>query len=426
MALKSVSMNLSRGDHLMLSGAQGAPRKFAMQMLQRVAQCVGAARLIDISQAHLVGAYYGGPASLRFVEKLLAAGADVAVPTTLNASSADLYQDTLYDADRRDVKNSCRIVKCYQDMGCSVELTCAPYHLPEVPGFGEAIAWAESNAIVYANSVIGARTNKTFQYLDLSAALTGRIPEFGFYCTEARRAVIVYRLVDIPETWFREDAFYQLLGLWLGANSGNDVPVIEGIPAYATRDQMRGLGASAAASGNLAMFHAVGLTPEAPDLDTALQHRSPMRVDAVTVADIIGVKDKVSTVIGGQLSAVCLGTPHFSIEEFYQVLHLLDDRRVALTLDFYITTSRHVFEKLKAARLLETLCHAGVQVVTDTCTYHGALLKNRPGIVMTASGKWAWYAPGNLGVEVKFATLPECVNSAVSGEVECDGSFWRC
>ena len=426
MALATAQLDLSQSDEQMLCGAQGSSREFAMNMLVRVAHCVGASRLIDITQAHLVGSYYGGPADMRVVEKLVSAGARVAVPTTLSATSADLYQHKLYEPDRTDVKNTCAIVKCYQKMGCKVELTCAPYHLPEVPGFGERIAWAESNAIVYANSVIGARTNKTFQYLDLCAALTGRIPEFGYYCSEERRAVNVYQLSEMPEHWLGDDGFYQLLGLWVGARTGQHVPAIVGLPGDATDDQMRSLGAAAAAAGSLSMFHAVGITPEAPTLDAALQQQPPARVEKVTSANILAMKEQLSTVMTGQLTTVCLGTPHFSLREFEQVSVLLDGRRVHDSVDFYISTSRHVFERLKECGLLESLTQAGAQVVTDTCTYHGSLVRHRPGVVMTASGKWAYYAPGNLGVDVKFSTVGDCVNSAVSGEVEDDESFWGC
>jgi predicted aconitase len=426
MANASAQLDLSQGDQQMLCGAQGPSREFAMSMLVRVAHCVGASHLIDISQAHLVGSYYGGPGDLHLVEKLIGAGAEVAVPTTLNASSADLYQHQLYEPGRADVKDTCKVVQCYQDMGARVELTCAPYHLPDVPAFGESIAWAESNAIVYANSVLGARTNKTFQYLDLCAALTGRMPEFGFYRSEERRAVHVYQLSDIPGHWFRDDAFYQLLGLCIGVRTGSDVPVIEGLPDFVNEDQLRSLGASAAASGSLAMFHAVGLTPEAPTLDVALQHQSPARVETICGADILAMKNQVSTVESGQLSTVCLGTPHFSQAEFQQVSQLLDGRRVAATVDFYITTSRHIFEQLGTGGLLDGLQRAGVQVVTDTCTYHGSLVKHRAGVIMTASGKWAYYAPGNLGVDVMFATVADCVNSAIAGEVVYDQSFWSC
>ncbi|MEH6588682.1 MAG: aconitase X catalytic domain-containing protein [Halioglobus sp.] len=426
MANASAQLDLSQGDQQMLCGAQGPSREFAMSMLVRVANCVGASRLIDISQAHLVGCYYGGPGDLHLVEKLIGSGAEVAVPTTLNASSADLYQHNLYESGSAEVKDTCKVVKCYQGIGARVELTCAPYHLPDVPALGESIAWAESNAIVYANSVLGARTNKTFQYLDLCAALTGRMPEFGFYCSEERRAVNVYQLVDIPDHWFLDDAFYQLLGLCIGVRTGSDVPVIDGLPNFVNEDQLRGLGASAAASGSLAMFHAVGLTPEAPTLDAALQYQPPTRIEAISAADIVAMKQQVSTRDSGPLSTVCLGTPHFSRAEFEQVLQLLDGRHVAATVDFYVTTSRHVFKKLEQDGLLDDLQQAGLQVVTDTCTYHGSLVKHRAGVIMTASGKWAYYAPGNLGVDVLFATVADCVNSAIAGEVVYDKSFWCC
>jgi hypothetical protein len=416
---------LSKLDRQRLNGDHGEALQFAMTVLKQVADCTDATAFIDISQAHLVGSYYGGPGDLQVIQKLADLGAQVAVTTTLSASASDIYQQATDSELDFDSRKNCELVKLYQGMGCRVELTCAPYHLPSVPARYDNIAWAESNAVVYANSVIGARTNKTFQYLDLCAALTGRTPNFGLYQTKNRRANLVITLSDMPTHWLQDDAFFQLLGHILGARCDTALPVIDGLYATTTPDQLRSLGAVAASTGSLAMFHAVGLTPEAASLDDALQHQVPDEYITIKSKDILAAKAQLCRYTNKTLVAVCLGTPHFSYAEFQRVIALLDGQHIAPDIQFFISTSRYVFQRLHATGELTQLQQAGVKVITDTCTYYGRLLKNKMGTVMTASGKWAYYAPGNLDIEVCFATTRECVNSAVSGTIVHDTEFWR-
>jgi predicted aconitase len=418
-------MMLSQLDQQRLNGDHGEALKFAMTVLKQVADYTDATAFIDISQAHLVGSYYGGPGDLQVIQKLTDLGAQVAVTTTLSASAADIYQqatDSALDFHRR---KNCELVKLYQGMGCRVELTCAPYHLPSVPSRYDNIAWAESNAVVYANSVIGARTNKTFQYLDLCAALTGRMPNFGLYQTKNRRANLVISLGDMPSHWLQDDVFFQLLGHIIGVRCHTALPVIDGLYATTTDDQLRSLGAVAASTGSLAMFHAVGLTPEAATVDDALQQQIPDQHITIHRKDILAAKAQLCNYSNKILTAVCLGTPHFSYAEFQRVIALLDGQPIAPNIQFFISTSRYVFQQLHASGELVELQQAGVKIITDTCTYYGLLLNNKAGTVMTASGKWAYYAPGNLGTEVCFASTSECIASAVSGQIVHDTEFWR-
>ncbi|HEB28055.1 MAG TPA: DUF521 domain-containing protein [Porticoccus sp.] len=415
----------SHQDQRRLDGKEGASLQFAMQLLSRIAVATHAERLIDISQAHLVGSYYSGPADCVFIEKLAADKACVLVPTTLNSSSADLQRPALYPANSPSVKSACRIVKLYQQMGCDIALTCAPYYLPQTPKQNEVIAWAESNAVIYANSVIGARTNKTFQYLDLCAALTGRIPEQGLYLNTNRRGQVVYQLRNIPDHWLAEDNFYQLLGFFIGDDVSDKIPVISGLPTSTSKDNLRNLGAAAGSSGNMAMFHAVGITPEAKTLEDALQWQPPIRTVIVTANDILKVKHSFTSTSKGELSTVCLGTPHFSLEEFKQVIQLLDDRKISKAITLYISTSRHVLKQLNDSHLISHFDQENIVIVTDTCTYYGDLIKNTTGTVMTASLKWAHYAPGNINVSVLFSRLTDCIESAVYGKTQINENFWK-
>lgn len=418
------ALQLSELDRERLKGQHGEAQQFAMQLLERVAKCTSATRFIDIQQAHLVGSYYGGPADFKLIKQLADKKAQVVIPTTLNASACDIQHPHLFKDDA-DAKANCELVKLYQSMGCRVELTCAPYYLPTTPNFGDNIAWAESNAIAYANSVIGARSNKTFQYLDLCAALTGRMPEYGLYLTENRKATILIKLKDIPEHWHSIDAFYQLLGYQLGKLCGQSIPVIEGLSAVCSKDNLRSIGAAAASSGSLEMFHAVGLTPEAETIEQALQNQPPQKTFVISSRDIQQAKHALSHPKQETLTAVCLGTPHFSYDEFQHVLALLGGNKIASNITLYISTGRHVYQTLLQSGELDRLKAAGITIVTDACTYYGSLFKNKPGSFMTSSVKWAYYAPGNLNIRVQFASTQECITSALAGKIMIDQRLWQ-
>ena len=415
-------MELSTSDRKRLAGAEGEAPQFAMELLCRVGRAVGARRLIDIGQAHLVGAYYGGPADLALIRRIADSGARVAVPTTLNAGTADFTQPELYRPDSIEVRKSCQIVASYRDMGCDLELTCAPYHLPRLPQQGECIAWAESNAVVYANSVIGARSIKAYQYLDLAAALTGRMPEYDLYLDQNRRPQALLDVQGMPEHWLSDDAFYQLLGLVLGSLAGSAVYALTGLGLAPTQDQLRALGAAAAASGDVRMFHVPGVTPELPLDDPVLEalprHRlGPDHVLAQRRALAVGRQS--------ELSAVCLGTPHYSELEFMVLHRSLDGGPVARGVPLYVSTSRHVRQQIQRSGLLAELEGLGVRIISDTCTYYGSLLRGSKGLVLTDSAKWAYYAPGNLGLAVRMLRLEDCVRSAQAGELIEDESFWH-
>jgi predicted aconitase len=200
--------------------------------------------------------------------------------------------------------------------------------------------------------------------------------------------------------------------------------VLDGLPAQVGEDRLKALGAAAASSGAVALFHAVGSTPEARTLAAALQDGAAVRVVDVTPERLAQARDSLSTATSGRLRAVSIGTPHFSLAEFARLTPLLRDRRVHDDVDFYVSTSRAIAGQLDADGSLSIYDAAGVHIVVDTCTYITPILRRTDGIVMTNSAKWAYYAPGNLGVEVAFGSLEECVRSAVEGRIWRDDGLW--
>jgi hypothetical protein len=396
-----------------------------MRVIEHMARVTGAHRLIDITGAHIDSCLYHGRAGLDFAERLARAGARVTVPATLNVSSLDLLHPGLFRGDADTARDARALMDAYVSMGCEPTWTCAPYQLPGRPAFGEQIAWAESNAIVFANSVLGARTERYGDFMDICAAITGRVPFAGLHRDEDRRGRIVVRLDGVAAAVLESDLLYPVLGHWIGLNVGRVVPVITGLLAgHADEDRLKAMGAAAASSGAVAMFHAVGITPEAPTLEAALHGGPPEQTIAVTTDMLREARDALSTVADAPLVAVSLGTPHFSLAEFERLLALIDGARFTAGIDVYVSTGRAVLEEVRGHGWVEILDRAGITIVTDTCTYITPILRHTRGTVMTNSAKWAYYAPGNLGVEVAFGSLEECVRSAHLGRIWRDDRLW--
>jgi predicted aconitase len=308
-------------------------------------------------------------------------------------------------------------MRLYETMGCRPTWTCAPYQLPGRPKLGEHVAWAESNAIVFINSVVGARTDRYGDFIDICAAVTGRVPDLGLHRTENRRGQDVFDVSGVSNQWSRSELFWPVLGLLVGWEAGARIPVITGVHEPPSDDQLKAFGAAAASAGSVAMFHLVGTTPEAPTVGDALQGHLPLRTVDVSDADLRIAATRITSLHRGKLAAVSIGTPHFSGLEFAQLVDEIAGRRCHPDVEFYVSTGRAVLQELERTETLRELREFGAEVLVDTCTYVTPVIQARDGVVMTNSAKWAYYAPGNLGVTVVLGSLADCVSSAVSGEI---------
>ena len=414
-------VELTERDRGMLSGAEGAASALAMGIVVEMADVMGADRLIDVASAHVDSCLYHGLAGLNFAERLAEGAARVSVPTTLNVAYLDLLHPGLNRVDPEVAANARRQMDLYVAMGARPTLTCAPYQLAERPAFGEHVAWAESNAIAFCNSVLGARTNRYGDFIDVCAAITGRVPFAGLHRDEERRARLVLRLDGVSERLLHSDALYPVLGHLLGREAGSAVAAIVGLPPDTSEDRLKAIGAAGASSGSVAMFHVVGVTPEAPTLEAAIGGTREPEV-LVTLGRLRSARDELSTAAGERLGAVSVGTPHASIAELQRLAGLVASSPPSVPL--FVNTGRDVLAQAEAQDVLPALEAAGVRVVTDTCTYLSPIMGEVDGPVMTDSGKWAWYAPANIGVDVVFGGLQECVASAAAGRVVRDESLW--
>ncbi len=397
-----------------------------MRLVVRAAEVTGARRLIDITRAHVDSCLYHGQASLDFVDRLLAGAARVRVPTTLNVGAVDLLHPELYRGDPRVARRGRLLMDRYRALGARPTFTCAPYQLVDArPALGEQVAWGESNAIAFCNSVLGARTNRYGDFMDVAAAITGRVPEAGLHLDDPRRATVVLRLSpDVPAPLLDSDALFPVLGLVLGRRAGSSVAAIDGLAPGQPEDRLKALGAAAASSGSVAMFHVVGSTPEAPTLDAALGGRVPEAVELVTLADLRAARDALSTAGDERLGAVSLGTPHASLRELERYAAMLGDRGAAAGAELLISTGRDVLDEAERRGTAARLRAAGAELLVDTCSYLAPILRRTDGAVMTDSAKWAYYAPGNVGARVIFASTGECIRSAVAGRVVRDDEIW--
>jgi len=390
----------------------------AMRLIVAAATASGATELVPIEMAHIGSSHYTGRLSLDFAEFLLAEGATLAVPTHTNASlvscsSPDLRPEALSPTE---VAGSHRVMAIYESLGCSAMWSCAPYQQPEGrPSFGQHIVGSESNAVAFVNSVLGARTNKYGDFLDVSAAMVGRVPLSGLHTDAGRRATHVFDCSELDCGALADPSFAHLLGVAVAREAGSRVPAIEGIAA-ATEDELKALASAAAAAGGVSMFHVVGVTPEAPTTEEACHGAAPTHRTAVTGRTLSEAARFLTSASGDEpLRAVCLGTPHFSVDEFSDVVGRLAGRRVAAGIRFIITTSRAVAAELQLRGLDATLAEAGVDVVVDTCTYFPPRPSGLDGLTLTNSAKWAYYGQGLLDVPIGFTSLERCVESAVSG-----------
>lgn len=402
-----------------------------MRLVVRAAEALGAEQLIPITRAHVDSCLYHGEATLDFVERLVEGGAQVAVPTTLNVGALDLLHPELWRGDARTADRGRLLMAHYRSLGCQPTYTCAPYQLPFArPAVGEQVAWAESNAIVFCNSVLGARTERYGDFTDIACAIAGRVPDAGLHRTDARRAVLVLRLADdVPAALRDDDAFYPVLGIVLGRRAGSRVAAIDGLPHGVSDDRLKAVGAAAASSGAVAMFHAVGSTPEAPTLDAALQDTAPEETAEISMLELRAARDELTTASGGAapgtpIGSVSLGTPHASLPELRVIERELAGARPAQGVELLVSTARHLLAHAEEEGLARRLRALGVELLVDTCSYFAPVLRPSPLPVMTDSGKWAFYAPGNIGVEVVFGSVRECVRSAVEGRVWRDADLW--
>ena len=405
-----------------LSGERGPAQRMAMRVVVRMGEILGARELVEIESSHIDGCLYHGDGGVEFAERLVELDGRVSVPATLNVGALDLLNPARVRARGHRREMALRLMRAYEALGCTPTWTCAPYQAGHRPALGEHVAWGESNAVAFANSVLGARTNRYGDFMDICCAIAGRAPRTGLHLDEQRRATVVVDTDAIAPELKGLDVFYPVLGTWLGATVDDRVAVVAGLPDSVTEDQLKAMGAAAASSGAVGLFHVEGVTPEAPDLRTALGGAAPQTVFALTPSALRAARDTLSTAPTGRIDAVAVGSPHFSLDEFARLEALLPAAPFAVP--FYVCTGRAEHHQLQAADRLRRFEEAGVEIVVDTCVVVTPILPPTNGVLMTNSGKFAHYTPANTGYGVVYGSLEDCVRSASRAQVMRDETLW--
>jgi predicted aconitase len=417
-------LTLNDKDQAMLRGDHGPATKMAMSILVRMAEVSGAQELLDITGAHIDSTVYIGDAGLEFAERLASLGAKVSVPTTLNVSGLDEHHWQEWAVPNEWARQAHRQMVAYQSMGTVPTWTCAPYQTEMKPSFGQQIAWGESNAIVFANSVLGARTERYPDMFDICCAITGRAPAIGLHLTENRAGDLLLQLENVSGALQHSDDFYPVLGHLVGKVALDKIPVIAGMKIKPNEDQLKALGAASASSGGVALFHMVGVTPEAQTLESAFQNKQPQETIIVTMDMLRESRRALTHTDSEKLDMVVLGSPHFSLAEFKQLAPLVAGKQKHADVKFLVTSSRAMTQLAQQAGFLDTLQAFGAQLTVDTCILTSPMLPPETKYLMTNSAKFAYYAPGLLSKQITFGSLKDCVASAVEGRVIRDETLW--
>ncbi len=421
-AIRMNAVRLSPRGTALIEGEAGPAVQLAMRIVVQMGEILGAGELVEITSAHIDGCLYHGDGGVEFGERLVELGGAVTVPATLNVGALDLLNPARVRSHGHRREMALRQMRAYEALGCRPTWTCAPYQAGHRPALGEHVAWGESNAVCFANSVLGARTNRYGDFMDICCAIAGRAPRTGLHLGERRRATVVVDTGRIDPELRRRDVFYPVLGTWLGATVDDRVAVVTGLPGTVTEDQLKAMGAAAASSGAVGLFHVEGVTPEAPDLRTALGGLDADRVIAPAPDELRATRDTLSTAGTGRIDAVAVGSPHFSLAEFARLEALLPAAPFAVP--FYVCTGRSEHRRLEEAGRLHRFQDAGVEIVVDTCVVVTPILPPRDGVLMTNSGKFAHYTPSNTGYGVVYGSLEDCVRSASRARVTRDEVLW--
>ena len=411
-------IHLSNSDKKMLAGDNGQAVKIAMEVLCVMAAAQNADKLIDVSRGHIDGCILAHDANLHFAEKMLDMGASVIIPTTINAISVDRENWKSQGVAPDLGGKASRLADAYVKMGAYPTFTCAPYLLDEKPSKGEVIGWSESNAVIYANSVIGARTQKHPDYLDLFIAMTGRTPNTGVYLEENRKPVCEIQVV-LPSNF--DDAIWPMIGWLAGHKSPNGIPVLNGLEdILISNDDLKALCAAFGTTSAAPMIHIKGHTPE-----SELQSAKDAKYTTIMPNDLLNLWQNFNNG-NNKIDLVAIGSPHASTSECIKFLELLEENNERVTVPTILTIGRETLSNLNHQGSLNKLSKLGVQVISDICwcSITEPVFPPEAKSLLTNSGKYAHYGEGLTGRNVRFGSLSDCALAAMTGYVDNEFPDW--
>ncbi len=397
-------MELTSAEKAMLSGEQGTAVRKSMEILVALGTIYGANRLVPVASVQIAGVSFDnlGEAGLEFLDDMAASGARAKVLATLNPAGMDVENWQALGIDPAFARDQQRVIEAYTRMGIVPTCSCTPYLFGNLPHFGEHIAWAESSAVCYANSVLGARTNREGGPSALAAALTGKTPNYGLHLDENRRPGLTVRVVTGLDGGRDFGALGLVVGRLIESRRSKAIPYIRGV-GRASGDELKSFCASLATYGGLALFHMEGITPESslhsPPADTVVVSRDDLEEGAALLNDTSAEVDFLS-----------LGCPHASLAELAHIAESLAGKTVKRTL--WITTARPTKIIADQMGYIAVIEAAGAVVAADTCCVV-APIKDRFTVLATDSAKACYYAGSKHGFKTRFLTMDEVLQEAV-------------
>ncbi|GAA6407514.1 aconitase X catalytic domain-containing protein [Blautia hominis] len=401
-------MHLTQHQQDMLDGKYGKGAAYAMKIQAAIGESFGAERMVPITRAHV--ALSNQEADLWFAEKMLAGGAKCRITPTVNPGFClEFFKNRdMVAPEYADLMQ--RTHNAYKALGAQLSYNCTPYIDTNVPNYREVIAFSESSATPYANAVWGARTNREGANSALCAAITGCVPEYGLLLDENRKGDI---LVEIQAD-VKNDFDYHIIGM-LGKKIGEGIPVFTGFPKETiTKEALRNLGAQLNTSGAYGMYHIVGITPEAPDLETAFGGKAPKRTVMITNEDKEAILKEISLEGSRKIDFAMFGCPHFTLEEVKYIAEKLEGKK--LEKEMWILTSSHVKEMAVRMGFDQIITDAGGFIVPDSCPDQPCWRHLTGKVGITESPKCAYY-PQRRGIHFVIRDLDTCIEAALTGEV---------
>lgn len=398
-------MHLTEEEERTLKGEFGVGTQKAMELLVAIGDAYDAEKMIPISRAHAASS--GQEGDLYFVELLADGGAKCKVPTSTNPVYDIKYFHSLFDVPKDEADVARRVMEAYKRVGAILSWSCVPYLTENIPLYGETVAFSESSATPYVNSVIGAKTNREAAQSALAAGVVGKTPEYGLHIKENRKGTF---LIDVRAE-LKDEFDYALLGHYVGKVVGYGIPVLTGITGQPTTEELINFCAMSNTSGAISMFHMPGYTVEAATLKEAFQGDAPRDKTTVTDEELKQAYEELQTT-SGKIDFVMLGCPHYTLRQVGQVARLLQGKKMRSGLSFWVCTSATT--KLLADRAGYTgiIEKAGGQLVVDTCVDEPCWIAYKEKVGMTDSPKCAYYRRFK---DVRVAKLQDCVEAAVKG-----------
>jgi predicted aconitase len=398
-------LQFSSEEKEMLAGKQGRAMRKAMEILVALGEIYGAERMIPVSSVQIAGVSYDnlGEAGLKFLQEMADGGGKCRVLTTLNPAGMDVENWQTLGISVDFANQQLAVLEAFAGMGVVVTCTCTPYLSGNLPHFGEHIAWAESSAVCYANSMIGARSNREGGPSALAAALTGRTPDYGLHLAEKRKPDLLVEVCADLEGSHQYGALGMVLGARMQAAGKSCVPYLTGIENISL-EEAKSLCASLATYGGAALFHIPGATPEADSF------RPPADKVRITQAELDAAAASITNVHLEDLDFVNLGCPHLSIHEIARIANLLDGKKVGC--EFWITTSRmtkSLADRMGYTRIIEA---SGAKFAADTCCVV-APIRGRFKSMASDSAKACYYASAKHGFKTLLLPFDEAVEAAL-------------